>query len=599
MGTQSDAQKFSVKFTQISYRSSLHIIDKFFETREELNMLEDTDIPSMKENITLKLQFLSDDPDTKFFMDGLDVLELNNFDADSGKQYLLPQENDIVLFEYGDYPMIPGYYEIRVVFKDKNYYSRIQIEPTLLAKTEWMTLKDDLNACIAGLAEDFIRRNISIDINEKEKAYIPVGLLQKFIIIERYSSQVIAALQDLYLKANYKIIEEYKLTPTEKARRIDAKTIRYQQIHSEKIDKVYAPIKKITYDLPENRYLKRTLVEIKNILKKVKCASYTYQDIIKNEIQEMQIFHNSARSVLNKKTCLQTVEKNIQKAKSMYGFIEMIENTVWYDEINVDSTHFIETVPQLVLDSRYGVLYQLNRALKKKNLRYIVDEQYAYQYKRTDKLYEMWCFLQIHQIIIKELEFTPIQGWLYDADYNSEALLIPVLLPNTIIEYKKNDVVLQLTYDGVIPDKSSETKLMSMPIYIKNQHNRPDARIDVYNKKIYIGSVMIDCKYRRPIRFWKNQSKPKDYSKEMHQFLAYKDCDSKYLYGSDRYRGRIRPISEVWALYPVDENITNDRYYEDERLRLLKVCPGKENNLLAVISNNITEMIALYQDMTK
>jgi len=595
MGIQSDAQNFSVKFIQISDSFiSSRIIDKFFETREELNMLEDADIPTIKENITLKLQFYSDDPETKFFMDGLDVLEFNNFDVDLSKRYFLPQKNDITLFKYGEDPMVPGYFEIRVVFKDKTYYSRIEIEPTLLAKKEWMILKDDLNACINGLAEDFIRRNISIGMNEKEKSYISVGLLQKFIIIERYSLQLIAALQDLYLKVNYKIIEEYKLTPTEKARRIDAKTIRYQQIHSENIDKVYAPIKKITYNLPENRYLKRTLVEIKNILKKVKVASYAYQNIIKNEIQEMQEFHNSNKSILNKQNSLQIVEKNIQKAKSIYGFIEMIENTVWYDEINVDSRHYIETVPQLVLDSRYGVLYQLNRALKRKNLKYIIDEQYTYQYKRTDKLYEMWCFLKIHRILMEELEFMPIKGWMYDADYNSEDILIPMLLPNTIIEYKKDEIVLQLTYDGVIPDKSSETKLMSMPVYIKNQHNRPDARLDVYNEKIYIGSVMIDCKYRKPNRFWKNQSKPKDYLKEMHQFLAYKDCESKYLYGSDRYRGRMRPVNEVWALYPLDENTTNDRYYKDERLRLLKVCPGKENNLLEVISNNIKEMINDY-----
>lgn len=53
----------------------------------------------------------------------------------------------------------------------------------------------------------------------------------------------------------------------------------------------------------------------------------------------------------------------------------------------------------------------------------------------------------------------------------------------------------KLTYN------SDETDLES-PVYVLDAHNKPDVRIDVYKNKVYIGSLILDMKCRRPESFF-------------------------------------------------------------------------------------------------
>lgn len=122
-----------------------------------------------------------------------------------------------------------------------------------------------------------------------------------------------------------------------------------------------------------------------------------------------------------------------------------------------------------------------------------VSSFYQFQWKRTDKLYELWCFLQF----IKALEE---KGWELatgpavvqeDGKYRLSSLE-----EGTEITLSRNDEKIRLIYDGTVPQHASDTDRETDPLYTNNVHRRPDLRMDYYRNGAYNGSLVADFKYR-------------------------------------------------------------------------------------------------------
>ena len=597
MGIQFNPKEFSITFIQIGTEYITEKkIDTFFDTIDELDLIPDEQIITVKENITLNLRFTSNTQNAKFYMDGLDMFDVE-IDDDESESFFHPKKEDISLYKNGEYPLIPGYYNIRVEIEDKRFYSKIQVQPIHIGIMEWKIIKDDLNKCVNGLAEDFVRKNNTLYDKDNTTNIISISLHQKLIVFNKYSSRIVEALSDLALRANYKIVDEYIMTPLNKTCVINAKTIRYRQMHGVKNNKIYAPVKKLTYDLPENRYLKKTLQNIKKMLKTINKSLNAFIEAEKNNIAELNNFNNDNRNMnlmKLKQKSIDFLEKNICNCCNIREFIDKFEREEWFKEIDVSGSYCLRVVPQIILDSRYNIFYKLNKSLYFNKFSITQDAGYDFQYKRTDKLYELWGFLQIHKEIIGGLGFKPISGWIYDEKYDLNEFIIPVLLSKTTITYHKDNMFIRYTYDGVIPNKSDETIADEIPIYSTNVHNRPDGRIDFYiDNGVYIGSIIVDFKYRNPRSFWDETKSPRMYPKAMRQLLAYRnDCESVYLYDNTKYR-RLRPVSEVWAVYPKSHSDDGSKnfYSKDTHMRLLNVYPGIENSLHENLKEKMKELI--------
>lgn len=58
------------------------------------------------------------------------------------------------------------------------------------------------------------------------------------------------------------------------------------------------------------------------------------------------------------------------------------------------------TLPHvLIQDSRYNILYKVYERLHSKEFNFNDDEKISLQWKRTDKLYEMWCYIKVCNIL--------------------------------------------------------------------------------------------------------------------------------------------------------------------------------------------------------
>ena len=132
-------------------------------------------------------------------------------------------------------------------------------------------------------------------------------------------------------------------------------------------------------------------------------------------------------------------------------------------------------------------------------------------------------------------------------------MLFPFLHSGSKIELANHELKLEIIFDRVLGFNRENTSLFD-PLYMvsstSHRHNRPDILINVYdiNNKWYIGSIVLECKYRKINSFWGDN----EWS-SIQQFEAYyNNSRSKYLYDGKAFRNML-PVNRVIVLTP-DQN---------------------------------------------
>ena len=146
------------------------------------------------------------------------------------------------------------------------------------------------------------------------------------------------------------------------------------------------------------------------------------------------------------------------------------------------------------------------------------------------------------------------------------------------LQFQKDQLHLHLIYDGKLPSQSSETNSGIQPLYTTATNNRPDGRLDMYDDKTYIGSLLFDFKYRPRQSIWDpNRVIRNEHTATMRQLVSYAfNCRSEYLFGDqfkDYLRETIRPVNEVWAFYPSKYENQHSDYYRGPQRTLNQAQP--------------------------
>lgn len=231
-------------------------------------------------------------------------------------------------------------------------------------------------------------------------------------------------------------------------------------------------------------------------------------------------------------------------------------------------------------DPRYRALYQLYRELNNEQFQLQIHQSYSYQWKRTDKLYEIWGYLQfIKTLAGEELGFVPEKGWVFSQPLDGNSLLVPTLPANTEVVFRKEELEVRLVYEALLP---SQTRLTSKkePLYTRGTHNCPDGRLDVYRNAIFIGTIIFDFKYRPINSIWNEKLIVKNQQNEvMRQLVSYGDhLHSPYLFGegdgSHPLVSTWSPVQEVWAIYPNRNGTSGSKEYPDHKVCLIELTPG-------------------------
>lgn len=523
--------------------------------------------------------------DFRFTMDGLDVVTIPGEERENGQTYIAPfrrQDQPLLLFEGQDFPLVPGYYVLTVEGNGRRWYGLMEITPKYMGKQSWQDMRDELADEIRTLSFDFMKKNIHISKALEGALGLSASMLLRFYTISSESSVVLNVLDELSHTANTRMVLRLKQIRQEEGRRPDPH-IRPQHVKERQgAERMPAFRTEITRDVEENRFAKSILLRLDHILQQ-------FLEEIDGPIRRLE----EKQAELRKYTWgleYRTGEKALsrlslyrRRARRIRGSIGRVSMAPWFEEAKAEIGG---EVPMTVfMDPRYSVLYRLYKNLSDPAQSLDVSSFYQFQWKRTDKLYEMWSFLQF----IKALS---AKGWELEEGISvireGGRYRLSSLESGTEIKLKRDGEEVHLTYDGILPAASADTDRENHPLYTNNSHRQPDLRLDYYKGGLYYGSLVADFKYRDLLFLWQDETRSASLRR---QFNAYRDMNTRFYRDLDETASLrdSRPVKEVWAVFPREIPGRSD---EDYSLRFIPLAPGLSGNerLADELENYLTSL---------
>lgn len=578
--------------------------DPFFE-----NLTEDKMI-TITENKDIYLEFKAGSLGARLYMDTLDYYNHSICREDeNGCIYIEESNETITLFsntydkdnESNFYPFIPGSYRIHVEVKGRSFYAYINVEPKQISKIELNSMRIEVEEMIENLAHDMIKHESASYDNSNPDTDVSISM-QILRLMQDYSKWFLL-IEEIKNSPRSKIAKTYHMELPSKVRIIDQETIKQRLKHSDTQERMYVPKRYITHNLPENQ----VIIQVIQYLLKVGRSAVSYLTKIipyieKNKIkllkpEKSQNHHYggldpSDNLVLREtKAAVETNNQLVLMRRLVNSCIQFL-NSNWVKEVQVIS----KITPGLHLDVRYRTLYQLSRELKNLKKQVKLDSNYAYYWKRTNLLYEMWGYIRfIKALQSKELDFRPVNGWIYGNQEVLDTWKIPFLESGTSIKFqhKSKNMWINLVYDTAIPNNKKFTTF-DRPLYTEFPQNRPDTRLDVYLNDKYELSFIADFKYRPSytigsVGTYSNEgyafSQLLHYSKFNSLFVG-KESDFKPT--SKKYERTFSPVPEVWVLYPNFGNGENGKVKIGDWLTKIPYSPGEDlTKLIDLISSGL------------
>lgn len=521
----------------------------------------------------------------RFTMDGLDVVTIPGEERENGQTYIAPfrrQDQPLLLFEGQDFPLVPGYYVLTVEGGGRSWYGLMEITPKYMGKQSWQDMRDELTDEIRTLSFDFMKKNIHISKALEGALGLNTSMLLRFYTISSESSVVLSVLDELSHTANARMVLRLKQIRQEEGRRPDPH-IRPQHVKERPgAERMPALRAEITRDVEENRFAKSILLALDHILQQ-------FLEEIDGPIRRLEEKQAELRKYtwgLEYKTgekALSRLSLYRRRARRIKDSISRVSRAPWFEEAG---TAVEGEVPMTVfMDPRYSVLYRLYKNLSDPAQSLDVSSFYQFQWKRTDKLYEMWSFLQF----IKALT---AKGWELEEGISvireEGRYRLSSLESGTEIKLRREGEEVHLTYDGILPASSADTDRENHPLYTNNSHRQPDLRLDYYKGGLYYGSLVADFKYRDLLFLWQDETRSASLRR---QFNAYRDMNTRFYRDLDETASLrdSRPVKEVWAVFPREIPGKSD---EDYSLRFIPLAPGLTGNhrLAEELENYLTSL---------
>lgn len=521
----------------------------------------------------------------RFTMDGLDVVTIPGEERENGQTYIAPfrrQDQPLLLFEGQDFPLVPGYYVLTVEGGGRSWYGLMEITPKYMGKQSWQDMRDELTDEIRTLSFDFMKKNIHISKALEGALGLNASMLLRFYTISSESSVVLSVLDELSHTANARMVLRLKQIRQEEGRRPDPH-IRPQHVKERPgAERMPALRTEITRDVEENRFAKSILLALDHILQQ-------FLEEIDGPIRRLEEKQAELRKYtwgLEYKTgekALSRLSLYRRRARRIKDSISRVSRAPWFEEAGTATEG---EVPMTVfMDPRYSVLYRLYKNLSDSAQSLDVSSFYQFQWKRTDKLYEMWSFLQF----IKALT---AKGWELEEGISvireEGRYRLSSLESGTEIKLKRDGEEVHLIYDGILPASSSDTDRKDHPLYTNNPHRQPDLRLDYYKGGLYYGSLVADFKYRDILFLWQDETRSASLRR---QFNAYRDMNTRFYRDLDETASLrdSRPVKEVWAVFPREIPGKSD---EDYSLRFIPLAPGLTGNhrLAEELENYLTSL---------
>lgn len=565
----------------------------FFDDEKEVWKKEEVTL-SIEENDEIEVLFNSEDENAKLYLEALDIVPPDDrkiaYDSD-GRIYRMQSSEPFVLYKQDDKfdALCVDKFQISVYCYEKWYYGILEVLPKPMNIDEWTKMKDDLEKEIVGLAQDIVRRNIGL--GNRKYGNVPPKVLYNFIVIRKYAQALLVALLDIVKNPRCEIITEYKNVANNKNCRLDEESIRRYATRAGSEATYKVPVKVINYDIQDNRILKNIIIDYENRLD-------TFLELLV-ELRDYTNSFDSGRTIQYKNEWEKSISEFKNVAQKLKKMTSLLKTKDWYLKVRkVDSPYIPHS---FIMDTRYNTLYQMYLELKRETFEIEFDPEFSYAWKKSSYLYEMWCYFKLIHLLSKQYEINE-PGW---ASVFSGKILFPFLSVGTSIEFKNEDIRLNVVFDKPLVFKKEKTDISSPLYVVKPQeyskiHNRPDILIYVYDIKNgwYLGSIVIECKYRKIYSIESNGERG-----SIGQLQAYyNNTRSEYLFGDfGNFGGGMRPVKKVIVLTP---DIKGDGKSQDDFNILFKSFKPADNeewnkSLMEEVNFNIEKLINESRDLQR
>lgn len=517
------------------------------------------------------------------YLEALDIMPLDDSDImedESGRIYRIPSNESFTLYRSnGEYDALRvDVFRIAVFCEEKWFYGSFQILPKPMSYDEWYIMRDDLEKEIIGLAQDIVRRNIGIGDIKSEK--IPPKALYDFLVIKKYSKNVLMALIDIADNPRNEIVTVYENRVKNNSGdfEFDSKTIRRYVMRSGSEPTYRVPIKTTSYDIQDNRLLKMIVTEYESKLN-------LFIELI-DDVERFSNSPNSGGTIQYKNTWNKSLSSFKITALKLKKMTAILKNKEWYSQVEKINEPYIPH--SFILDSRYSMLYQMYLELKKEEISIELDPQFSYTWKRSSYMYEMWCYFRVCHFMLGSYELITEWDFMF-----SEKMLFPFLEEKTTMLFEDEKRRIEIIYDSLLPMDKKQTRLDN-PLFIakphssSRNHNRPDIVLNVYDKETnwYLGSIILECKYRKLYSFWSNSS-PRSSRGQLEAY--YNNARSIYLLNGLGEKLQMHPVTKVIALTPDEQGEGKEQ--QEFNILVKKLKPSLDDSYINSLGEEILAQI--------
>lgn len=564
----------------------------FFDDEKEVWKKEVVTL-SIEENDEIEILFNSEDENAKLYLEALDIVPLDDrkiaYDSE-GHIYRISSSEPFILYKVnsGFDALCVDTFQISVYCYEKWYYGTLQVLPKPMNLDEWIMMKDDLEKEMVGLAQDIVRRNIGL--GNQKYGNVPPKVLYDFIVIRKYAQSLLVALMDIAENPRCEIVTEYKKVGNNKNCKLDEESIRRYATRAGSEATYKVPIKVVNYDIQDNRILKNIIIDYENRL-----------NVFLELLVELRDYTNNfdfGRTVQYKNEWEKSISEFKNVAQKLKKITSLLKTQEWYLKVGKISRPYI--THSFIMDTRYNTLYQMYLELKRETFKVEFDSEFSYTWKRSSYLYEMWCYFKVVHLLSQQYEMNG-PDW---ARVFSGKILFPFLNVGTSIEFKNEDVRLEVIFDKPLVFENKKTDISS-PLYVaktqeySKMHNRPDILIYVYDTKNgwYLGSIVLECKYRKIYSIEANGQRG-----SIGQLQAYyNNTRSEYLFGGWGKRLNMRPVKRVIVLTP---DVKGNGKSQDDFSILFKSFKPADNeewnkSLMDEVNSIIEELINVSRELQR
>ena len=132
--------------------------------------------------------------------------------------------------------------------------------------------------------------------------------------------------------------------------------------------------------------------------------------------------------------------------------------------------------------------------------------------------------------------------------------IVPFLKKGAKTSFLSNEIRLDVLYNPTLERSKEKAEKVKMPYYMLGNHVKPDIVINIFymqRNNMYIGSIVLECKYRKLSSFWYQGST----MSSRRQIEAYYEDSKSNCYYNMGDEHDVRPVRKVFVLTPDDVNI--------------------------------------------